>query len=130
MSEVVLDASAVLAYVQREPGAEAAAVHLTGGLISAVNYAEVLKKAIQNNGSAALTASLLGLAHIHVVPFDQEQASKTAELWPMVKTLGLSLGDRACLALGLLRNATVLTADRRMAEAKISVRVKLIRRAA
>lgn len=130
MSNVVLDASAVLAYVQLEPGAEAAAMHIAGGFISAVNYAEVLKKAIENNGSAALTASLVGLAHIHVVPFNEEQARKTAELWPMVKSLGLSLGDRACLALGLLLNATVLTADRRMAESKLPVQVKLIRRAA
>ncbi len=127
MSSVVLDASAILAVLHREKGCEKVVPHLEGGLVSAVNYAEVLKKAVER-GSELLTARmLLQNFAIVVVPFDSLQAAETARLWPHVRSLGLSFADRACLSLGILRSLPVLTADTRIREADLPVRIKLIR---
>ncbi len=127
MSSVVLDASAILAVVHREKGFEKVVPHLDGGLISAVNYAEVLKKAVER-GTELLTArQLLQNFAIVVVPFDNLQAAETARLWPQVRSLGLSFADRACLSLGLLRSLPILTADARIGDAELPVKVKLIR---
>lgn len=127
MSSVVLDASAILAVVHRENGFEKVVPHLDGGLISAVNYAEVLKKAVER-GTELLTArQLLQNFALVVVPFDNLQAVETARLWPHVRSLGLSFADRACLALGILHSLPVLTADTRIREVELPVKVKLIR---
>lgn len=127
MSSVVLDASAILAVVHREEGYRKVVPHLEGGLISAVNYAEVLKKAVEN-GTELIPARLLlqNLAFV-VVPFDQVHAAETARLWPLTREAGLSLGDRACLALGAVRKLTVVTGDRAMAAVELPVEVKLFR---
>ena len=127
MNSVVLDASAILAVVHREKGFEKVIPHLEGGLVSAVNYAEVLKKSVER-GTELLTArSLLENFAIIIVPFDIVQAAETARLWPLVRPLGLSFADRACLALGILRSAPVLTADARIGEAELPVKIKMIR---
>jgi ribonuclease VapC len=127
VSSVVLDASAILAVVHRERGFEKVVPHLDGGLISAVNYAEVLKKAVER-GTELLTArQLLQNFAIVVVPFDILHAAETARLWPLCRSLGLSFADRACLSLGILRSLPILTADAKIAEVPVSVRVKMIR---
>jgi ribonuclease VapC len=101
--------------------------YLKGGMISAVNYSEVLKKVIENGGELAKTRLILASFTLVIVPFDEPMAAKAAELWPVTKPLGLSFADRACLALGLARKAQVLTADARLAGADLPVKVKVIR---
>lgn len=127
MSSVVLDASAILAVMHREAGYRKVVEHLEGGLLSAVNYAEVLKKAV-GNGTDVMTARLLlqNLAFV-IVPFDNVQAAETARLWPLTRSKGLSLADRACLALGILRSATVVTGDGDMGTLELPVKVVLFR---
>ena len=127
VSSAVLDASAILAVLQRERGHAQVVPHLKGGIISAVNYSEVLKKAIENGGALAKTRLILASFTLVIVPFDEPLAAKAAELWPVAKPLGLSFADRACLALGLDRNAQVLTADTRLAGADLPVKIKIIR---
>jgi ribonuclease VapC len=90
VSSVVLDASAVLAVLHRETGHQKVVPHLEDGLMSAVNYAEVLKKSVER-GTDLVTARRLVLNFaIIVVPFDDLQAAETARLWPLVRSLGLS----------------------------------------
>ena len=127
MNSVVLDASAILAVVHREKGFEKVVPHLDGGLVSAVNFAEVLKKAVERDMELLTVRQLLQNFAIIVVPFDSLQAAETARLWPLVRSLGLSFADRACLALGILRAAAVLTADARIGEAELPVKIKMIR---
>jgi len=126
-NSVVFDASAVLAVLNKERGHEKVISSLPGGLISAVNYSEVLKKSIENGTLLAEVQHHLQNFMLVVVPFDAEQARRAAEIWPAVRALGLSFADRACLTLGLTRGATVLTGDKDMAETQLPVRVKLIR---
>jgi ribonuclease VapC len=123
----VLDASAVLAVLQRERGHAEVLPHLKGGVISAVNYSEVLKKVIENGGELVKTRLILASFTLVIVPFDESMAAKAGELWQVGKPLGLSFADRACLALGLARNAKVFTADTRLAGADLPVKVKVIR---
>ncbi len=109
---VVLDASAVLALLFEEPGAEVVRAQLRTGVIGAANLAEVLAKLSDHGlpGTEAVRAvAILGL---EVAPMTEAQARQSAELRPMTRAVGLSLGDRACLALAAELDAPVLTADR------------------
>lgn len=125
----VLDASALLAYLQEEPGADLVADAIADSIISSVNLAEVLQKCIANDiNSAGLVAELEALG-LRNVPFSGPDAQTSAEIWPVTKSVGLSLADRACLALAKNRGLTVYTADREwMKVAKaLAVNVRVIR---
>jgi PIN domain nuclease of toxin-antitoxin system len=126
-SSTVIDASAVLALLNDEPGADAVAARLAGGILSTVNLAEVVS-VLADNGVPDLeirfAISALGLVS---VAFDDEMAHFAGALRPKTKALGLSLGDRACLALALHSSSSVLTADRSWRELRIGIEVELIR---
>lgn len=112
MSEaVVLDASALLALMDGEPGQEAVAAVLPGALLSAANLAEVVSKLAERGMPAAQAhADALALG-IDVEGFDGELALDAGALRPLTRTAGLSLGDRCCLALARARRAPVLTTE-------------------
>jgi ribonuclease VapC len=129
VTSAVLDASALLAVLNCEPGADVVAAVLHDAVISAVNYSEVLKKTIERNGSAEQVAHIIRDLAVAIVPFDERHAAATAALFPETKPFGLSLADRACLALGLQQRATVLTADGKWKLVKLALKVKLIRHA-
>lgn len=133
MSEpVVLDASALLALLNEEPGAEEVAGVVTGGdcQMSAVNWSEVLARiprmeVAQRSRLDSLLDSLPQL--LTVVPFDEVDAERAAELRAPTERQGLSLGDRACLALALRSQLRVLTADRVWADVDVGAEIRLIR---
>lgn len=124
----VLDASAVLAVLQAERGQEEVLPHLRGGVISAVNYAEILKKSAEHGSPVERTCQVLDPFTLLVVPFDREQALVSASFWPAARQHGLSFADRACLALAQTRAAGILTADTPMSQAQVGIVVKHIRR--
>lgn len=129
---VVLDASALLALLNDEAGADRVQRAVReGALISAVNWAEVLTRLVQTGGdpvTAAARALPSGDAGVlSLVPYDDEQARETARLWVKTQSLGLSLADRAALALGRLRGLTVLTSDRAWRSLRLSIRIEVIR---
>jgi len=126
---VVLDASALLAVLNAEPGADIVRASLPGAVISSVNYSEVLKKAIERGGTGDAGAAFVRGLSVAIIPFDPALAQASAELYPQCKEFGLSLADRACLALGIQRDATVFTADSKWKELGLSVKLKLIRNA-
>lgn len=127
MTSVVLDASAVLALLFDEPGAEFVAGHIPNSLISAANYAEILAKAVDRKQSLAATIAQVGRLQLSHWPFDAEQAATSAALRESTRAKGLSLADRACLSLALTRSLPVLTGDRRWKELDIGITVELIR---
>jgi ribonuclease VapC len=109
----VLDASALLALFNDEPGAQAVLDALAGDcLVSAVNQTEVLTKLLDKGLSRAEAASVMESVEIQVLAFDASQSLEAAWLRRETRVLGLSLGDRACLALARSRKAVALTADR------------------
>jgi PIN domain nuclease of toxin-antitoxin system len=127
VSDYVLDASALLALLNAEKGAELVQDVLPRSVISAVNLAEVVTRLVgvgmpENEIQEAL--SLLGLK---IIPFEEEEAFQSGFLYANTQRFGLSLGDRACLALAKMRGATAVTADRVWKELDVDVKVKLIR---
>ncbi len=109
---VVLDASAVLALLFEEPGAEVVRAQLRTGVIGAANLAEVLAKLSDHGLPAVEAARAVTILGLEVAPMTEAQAGRSAELRPMTRAVGLSLGDRACLALAAELGAPALTADR------------------
>jgi PIN domain nuclease of toxin-antitoxin system len=124
---VVLDSSALLAVLNREPGAELVAELLGNTAVCAVNLAEVQAKLVGRgiDREAAATA-ILGLIS-DVVAFDESLAILTGSLITGTQKLGLSLGDRACVALGIQTKAPVYTADRAWAKLDVGIEIRLIR---
>lgn len=124
---VVFDASVVLAFAKREPGADALQELRPRALLSAVNAAEVYAKLLADGLTDAQVTDGLRVVARRVVAFDDDQCRLAGALHAATRLHGLSLADCACLALGRLSSATVYTADRAWAALDVGVAVKLIR---
>lgn len=127
MSSIVLDASAVLAFFQNEPGATRVKKVLSKSCVSAVNLSEVAAKLVDAGVPDERVAEALALLDFEIVPFDASLALFAGKLRRVTKVLGLSLGDRACLALGIQRGATILTTDRAWADLEKVLRIPGVR---
>lgn len=128
MSNVVLDASAILAVIIGEPGQEKLPPSvLAEAVISTVNLAEVQGK-LQSLGWSPDEAweDATGLLR-EAIPFTEPQARAAGELLAQTRALGLSLGDRACLALGMALQAPIYTAERIWSKVKVGVPIHVIR---
>jgi PIN domain nuclease of toxin-antitoxin system len=125
----VLDASALLALLNREAGAAQVAGKLDVAWISTVNWAEVVQKAIERGvarGPAEMREDLMAMG-LELREFTAAQAEVAAGMWPSTRSIGLSLADRACLALALQSKAAVLTADRAWAGLVLGLDIQVIR---
>ncbi len=127
MIKNVLDASAVLAVLNGEPGEKKVIPLLTESAVSSVNLTEVAAKLLEagmDEASAQIAVSVLGIGEI--VDFTEDSAWEAAQLRPLTKQYGLSLGDRACLALARKLNVPAVTADKEWSKFKLC-QVTLIR---
>jgi PIN domain nuclease of toxin-antitoxin system len=127
VSEVVLDASALLALVNQEPGQEIVAEVLPKSVVSAVNASELVAKLTDQGMPENEIQEVVTALKLKVVSFDEQQGLVAGYLRPVTKHLGLSLGDRACLALGLQTKYKVVTADKAWANLDIGVEIQVIR---
>ncbi len=127
MTRDILDSSALLAYLRNEPGAEQVGRRLRGSVISAVNLAEVLTRLSDEGAPDDAVEMALNLFAVSVQPFDAEGARGAAALRAATRQRGLSLGDRACLALAAQHGSPALTADRAWAGLDLDIEVVLIR---
>jgi ribonuclease VapC len=123
----VLDASAVLAMVHGESGAERVKAVLPLAALSSVNLAEVVTKLVQRRMPRDAIADLLQDFDLDLHSFDEALALETGALWASTRGRGLSLGDRACLALARRLGARVLTADRAWRGLDLGVQVEMLR---
>ena len=125
----VLDASALLAMLREEPGAEMVELVLEHAVMSTVNWSEVVQKArFYGVKTAGMRAEVEALG-LEIQPFTADDAESAASLWQHTKSSGLSLGDRACLATGERLGLPVLTTDRawKDLEAGVGITVELLR---
>ncbi len=123
----VLDASAVLALVNHESGADVVEESISDSVISAVNYSEIVARLTDRGTSEGEIAVLVNRLRLTVMPFDADDAYAAGLLRPQTRSQGLSLGDRACIALGLRLGYRVLTADRSWADLDLGVEISFIR---
>jgi len=123
----VLDASALLAFLHDEPGGEQVSAALDGARVSAVNWSEVLQKALQRKVDIdGMQREFMDMGVVFE-PFSAQQAELAARLWTDTRAQGLSLADRACLALAQEQGAVVLTADRAWTKLDLGLDIRLIR---
>ena len=127
MSDIVLDASALLAVLRSERGAEEVERRLEGASIGAVNLSEVVAKLSAEGAPEAEIRSAIARLELAVRAFDEEQAYAAGMLRGSTRKLGLSFGDHACLALAHLSHATALTADRSWSRLELDVAIEVIR---
>lgn len=123
----ILDASALLALIFDEPGADIVAEHVRGSRLLAINFAEVIQRVIAIDGNPARAEEAIDRLEIIVVPFDRGLARLTAELRERTAFMGASLADRACLAFGLLVGLPILSSDKDWGKLDIGVEIRLIR---
>jgi PIN domain nuclease of toxin-antitoxin system len=122
----IADSSAILALLKQEPFDKLDARRLFRATISAVNLSEVLERLCAGGLSESEADEAVAALNLRVADFDEAQARLAAHLRPRARCAGLSLGDRACLALGLHLGRPVITADRVWTSLDIGVEVVVI----
>ncbi len=108
---IVLDASALLAFLFRETGHEIVGEHIEQACISTVNMSEVAGRFVRDGIDPAPLLDKILESSIQIIPFTFTHAIYAARLLQQTSRFGLSLGDRACLGLAQERELAVLTAD-------------------
>ena len=127
MPDAVLDASAVLALLHREPGGETVRPILPDCAMSTVNLSEVIAKLVENGADPDAAVRLTDVLPLRPVDHTLAQAQLAGTLRAATRQAGLSLGDRACLALALALDLPVFTTDRAWRDLPLDVDVRLIR---
>ncbi len=127
MIETVLDASAVLALLKDEPGANEIETALNGAAISTVNLVEVRAKLLSGGMTEAAVTEALDNLNMQVVAFDEDQALFAGQIREPARLLGLSLADCACISLAHASGCPVLTCDRGWSKAGFGVAVRVVR---
>jgi len=123
----VLDASALLAYLRGEPGADAVEPLIDGSAISAVNWAETMQVLQWRHVGEGDWLGDLEALGVPVIPFSADHASTAAGLWGATHHKGLSFGDRACLAVALSAGVGAITADSTWRGLEVGVEITVIR---
>jgi PIN domain nuclease of toxin-antitoxin system len=127
MNKVVIDASAILALLNQEKGSEEIAKYIDQAVISTVNLSEVIAKLAEAGIPEDIIKEILSYLNLEVIPFNKDQAFKAGTLRPLTKSIGLSFGDRACLALGITLNLLVITTDRLWSSLNLEIEVQVLR---
>jgi PIN domain nuclease of toxin-antitoxin system len=127
VNDVVLDASALLAALRREPGGDQVEPRLEGARISAINLSEVVAKLDEDGVPEAAIRRAIGRLELGVHAFEAEHAYIAGTLRRATQAFGLSFGDRACLALARSLGARALTADRSWSSLDLGIAIEVIR---
>jgi PIN domain nuclease of toxin-antitoxin system len=127
VAEAVLDASAVLALLRKEPGEHLVQQVIPRSLLCAVNLTEVVSKLIERGATASAALQIVRSLPYKIVDYDEDLAVSAGLLWVETRSTGLSLGDRACLALAKREQLPALTTDQRWARENIGIEVQLVR---
>ncbi|MFE1603306.1 type II toxin-antitoxin system VapC family toxin [Methylobacterium sp. ID0610] len=123
----VLDASALLCLLFDEPGADRVEAVLHSACISAANLAEVISKLVDRGQTPDEAVADLHELDLDVVPLDQAQGETAGALRTITREAGLSLGDRACLALAASHKAVAVTTDRAWKKLTTDISIEVVR---
>lgn len=123
----VLDASALLAMLQDEPGGDIVQELLETAAISSVNWSEVIQKALDRQMEIEGLRHDLEALGLEILPFTAVLAETTAQLRSATRQAGLSLGDRCCLALAAVLGLPAITADRIWPDLGLPIKIRVVR---
>ena len=124
MAAVVFDASAILALLRDEPGADIVARHVGDGLISAVNFQEIVKELLRRGVPIEAALDLLDALHLDIRPHGHQEAIAAAALYQY----GSGLGDRTCMAMAIAEGLPAITADQAWGKVEVAgLMIQLIR---
>lgn len=124
---IVVDSSAILAHVFSEPSGDTVLDWLEDAAILSVNISEVILKMTEKGWHCDDAAAALQAYGMAEVPFDTGLAIEAARLHMPTRQLGLSLGDKACLALAIREGATAITTDRKWSRLDVGCKIEVIR---
>lgn len=124
---VVVDSSVILAIVFKESGAPRAMELINNGICSTVNLTEIMTRCADRGLSPDFADDIVKAYNIAFVDHDEHLARLAARLRSTTRHKGLSLGDRACLALAIRESTTVITTDRAWADLDIGCKIEVIR---
>ena len=127
MAKVVLDSSALIAFLRSETGAQSVEADIPGALLCSVNLAEIFAVLTRRGETPSRVRTIIALSQVEVVPFDAALAQACGTLISRTRQNGLSLADCACLALGAREKLPVVTADRAWKEIDLGLDVRLVR---
>ncbi|HZQ37308.1 MAG TPA: type II toxin-antitoxin system VapC family toxin [Dehalococcoidia bacterium] len=128
MSSSILDASALLTILLAERGAQRTLeAARRGAAMGTVNLTEVAARMRETGASDDEIREQIAKFGLEIIPFDEELAYQTGFLRPLTRHLGLSLGARACLALGMRLGLPVLTADAAWAGLQLGIPIEVVR---
>jgi ribonuclease VapC len=127
MSRSVLDSSAILAFLQKEPGWDTVQAALPDGIVSSLILAEVITRLRLSGGMPWQITAAWDDLQLFVEPFDDSRARVAGLIVDKTRAFGLSLADRACLGLALELGLPAVTADRAWREVRLGIEVVLIR---
>lgn len=126
-SKVVVDASALLAFIFSEPGGDRVLQYISNASISSVNLSEVVTDLLKRGVDGVEVRKHLSQLPLDLIPFDAELAYEAAGLERYRKSHNLSLGDRACLSAGVNLKRKIITADTKWESLPLSVDIEIIR---
>lgn len=124
---IVLDSSAILAFLFEEPGGAIAAEEFPAGLVSAASLAEILGRLARDDVPLDRAFELFRSTSVRIEPFDSAQALAAAALLMPARTLQIGLGDCCAIGLAVVRNCPILTGDRTWRDLALPIEVRLIR---
>ncbi len=127
MAKAVIDASALLALLNGERGADVVAEALPEGVISSVNLSEVVAKLCDTGVPENVIPRILRPLGLEIESFDEEQAYQAGLLSTLTRSSGISLGDRACLSLAQKLGVPALTADKTWTKLSVGATIRVIR---
>lgn len=127
MNDIILDASAIIAVLKREPGADRVGAVAEGARVSALTIAEVATWLTVEGVQADQANTAISLFRLTVEPFHTNRALAAGFLVAKTRHRGLSLGDRACLALAIELGMPVMTGDRAWRDLNIGVDIRFFR---
>lgn len=125
--DIVFDASALLILLNKESGYEIVEEHIPQAIMSAVNLAEVITVLVSVGMPHVEAVDLTSELIADIIPFDATQAAISAAFSKLTKPFGLSLGDRACLALAQNKKLPVITADQIWKKINLPIEIKFAR---
>ena len=126
MKKGIIDASTLLAFLHAESGSDIAATWMQDATMSAVNYAEVLQKLVDDEDEKKMLDGILSSFNVSIVDFDREQASHVASIFKAASK-GISIADRACLSLGRKLALPVVTGDQAWASLDLGLEIVMFR---